>query len=76
MAMRGLYATTDLAPLLRERDIELSRVQIWRLVTGTPERLSLPLLAALCDILRVTPSELIVTWTDGRLASRSLKWLG
>lgn len=61
MASRGLYSTTALTPLLVERGIELSAVQVWRLVTGTPERLSLPVLAALCDILDVTPSELIVT---------------
>jgi DNA-binding Xre family transcriptional regulator len=61
MATRGLFNTTDLAPLLVERGIELSQVQVWRLVTGTPERLSLPVLAALCDILEVTPAELIAT---------------
>ncbi|MFD6735854.1 helix-turn-helix domain-containing protein [Micromonospora aurantiaca] len=32
-----------------------------RLVTGTPERRSLPVLAALCDILELSPAELIVT---------------
>jgi DNA-binding Xre family transcriptional regulator len=61
MATHGLFSTTDLAPLLLERGIELSPVQVWRLVTGTPERLSLPVLAALCDILDVTPAELIAT---------------
>ena len=61
MASRGLYSTTELSPLLVERGIELSPVQVWRLVTGTPERLSLAVLAALCDILEVTPAELIVT---------------
>lgn len=60
MATRGLFSTTDLAPLLAERGIDLSAVQIWRLVTGTPERLSLPVLAALCDILDVTPAELLI----------------
>jgi DNA-binding Xre family transcriptional regulator len=61
MADRGLFRTTALAPLLLERGIALSPAQVWRLVTGTPERLSLPLLAALCDILAVTPSDLIAT---------------
>lgn len=59
MATRGLFLTTDLVPLLHERDITLSASQVHRLVTGTPERLSLPVLAALCDILDVTPSDLI-----------------
>jgi DNA-binding Xre family transcriptional regulator len=61
MASRGLFNTTDLTPLLVERGIERSQAQIWRLVTGTPERMSLPVLAALCDILQVTPADLIVT---------------
>ena len=42
----------------------LSASQVHRLVTGTPERLSLAVLAALCDILEVTPAELIVTTAD------------
>lgn len=61
MAQHGLFTASDLAPLLAERGIDLSSVQIWRLVTGVPERLSLPVLAALCDALDATPSELIHT---------------
>jgi hypothetical protein len=61
MATHGLFHASDLAPLLAERGINLSAVQVWRLVTQTPERLSLPILAALCDIFEVTPAELIVT---------------
>jgi DNA-binding Xre family transcriptional regulator len=61
MAQRGLFATTELVPLLAERGITLSASQVHRLVTGIPERLSLPVLAALCDILECTPTELIAT---------------
>jgi DNA-binding Xre family transcriptional regulator len=61
MATRGLFATTELVPLLGERGISLSASQVHRLVTGIPERLSLPVLAALCDILECTPAELIAT---------------
>jgi DNA-binding Xre family transcriptional regulator len=61
MAERDMFATTDLVPLLAERGIALSASQVHRLVTGVPERLSLPVLAALCDILNVTPADLIVT---------------
>jgi DNA-binding Xre family transcriptional regulator len=61
MADRGMFAATGLVPHLAERGINLSASQVHRLVTGTPERLSLPVLAALCDILEVTPAELIVT---------------
>ena len=59
MAERGLWKTTDLVPLLADRGIDLSVTQIYRLVTGTPERLSLPVLAALCDILTCNPGDLI-----------------
>jgi DNA-binding Xre family transcriptional regulator len=61
MAERGMFSTTELVPLLTERGIALSASQVHRLVTGVPERLSLPVLAALCDILEVTPADLIVT---------------
>jgi len=64
MATRGLFATTNLQPLLAERGITLSASQVHRLVTGTPERLSLLMLAALCDLLDVTPNELIETHTE------------
>jgi len=59
MAGRHLWKTTQLMPLLRDRGIGLSSSQTWRLVTGKPERLSLPVLAALCDILGCTPGDLI-----------------
>ena len=61
MADRGIFIASDLSPLLAQRGIELSSVQIWRLVTQTPERLSLPVLAALCDIFEVTAADLIAT---------------
>ena len=38
MAGQGMFATTDLRPLLAERGIELSEAQIYRLVTGIPEQ--------------------------------------
>ena len=59
MAERGMFATTELGPLLAERGVVLSREQVYRLAAGTPERLSLHTLAALCDILDCTPSDLI-----------------
>jgi DNA-binding Xre family transcriptional regulator len=59
MADKGMYATTDLVPLLAERGVTLSKEQVYRLVTGTPERLSLATLAALCDILGCQPGDLI-----------------
>jgi DNA-binding Xre family transcriptional regulator len=74
MAARGLYMTTDLAPLLAERGISLSAPQVFRLVTQTPERLSLRTLMALCDALGCTSVDLIepveeVTAKPRRVAS-------
>ena len=59
MAEQGMYATSDLQPLLAERGVHLSREQVFRLVAGTPQRLSLDTLAALCDILGCGPGDLI-----------------
>jgi DNA-binding Xre family transcriptional regulator len=59
MATRDMFATTDLVPLLAERGVHLSREQVFRLVTTTPQRLSLNTLAALCDILDVGVEDLI-----------------
>jgi DNA-binding Xre family transcriptional regulator len=59
MAARGLWSTTDLAPLLAERGITLSATQVYRLVVQTPERLSLRTLMALCDALQCTSTDLI-----------------
>ena len=59
MAQAGMFSTTDLIPLLAERGVELSAAQVYRLVSGTPERLSLRTLVALCDILGCSPNDLI-----------------
>ena len=59
MARNAMHNTTDLASHLRDRDITLSASQIYRLVTQRPERISLPILSALCDIFSCTPAELI-----------------
>ena len=70
MAEKDLYAATQLRPLLAERGVALSREQVWRLVTGVPERLSLATLAALCDILGCGPGDLVepVAGAGGRAA--------
>ncbi|WP_033819397.1 helix-turn-helix transcriptional regulator [Kitasatospora sp. MBT63] len=59
MAARDLFQTSDLVPLLAERGVHLSREQVYRLVAQPPQRLSMDTLAALCDILAVTPNDLI-----------------
>ena len=67
---RRAVQRVDLEPLLADRGITLSSVQVWRLVTQTPERLSLPVLAALCDIFDVTPAQLIATRAENVPARR------
>jgi DNA-binding Xre family transcriptional regulator len=66
MAERGLFQTSDLVPQLAERGIHLSREQVYRLVTQPPQRLSLETLAALCDILELTPNDLIEITAESR----------
>ena len=70
-----MFATTDLVPLLAMRGVCLSREQVYRLVTRTPERLSLTTLAALCDILGCGPGDLVEPVAPGgrgRLPGRDL----
>ena len=86
MATRGIFTATELVALLRERGIELSASQVHRLVSGTPERLSLQVLAAFCDILDCTPADVVATTaentgvrktaTDDRPASATVAKLG
>ena len=59
MAAKGMFATTDLTPLLAQRGIELSSSQVYRLVVERPERLSLKILMALLDILDCSMEDLI-----------------
>jgi DNA-binding Xre family transcriptional regulator len=67
MARHGMHNSTDLAPLLKERDIDLSPSQVYRIVTQRPERVSLKLIAALCDIFECGPDDLVtVTAADAK----------
>ena len=59
LAERGIFKAIELRPLLAEHGISLSESQVWRLVTGKPERLSLRVLVVLCEILDCTPNDLI-----------------
>ena len=59
MAEHGMFRPIDLAPRLAEHGIRLSDSQVWRLVTGRPERLNLRLLMVLCEILGCEPGELV-----------------
>lgn len=71
MADRGMFATTDLIPLLAARGIRLSSSQVYRLVTERPERLSLKVLMALLDILDCSMGELIEPTAAVKLAPKA-----
>ncbi|OZF41830.1 Cro/Cl family transcriptional regulator [Rhodococcus sp. 14-2470-1b] len=67
MAAHGMHNSTDLIPRLLERGIALSRPQVYRLVTQRPERVSLQMMAALCDIFGCGMQDLVtVTAADER----------
>jgi len=71
MAEQGMFATTDLIAPLAQRGVKLSREQVYRLVTGVPQRLSLATLAALCDILGCQPGDLVELHTQTPAAKRA-----
>jgi len=62
MAQKNMFATTELGPLLAARGIVLSR-----------ERLNLATLAALCDILAVTPADLLEISAEPGRAVQSVR---
>jgi DNA-binding Xre family transcriptional regulator len=59
MAENGMFKAIDLTPRLAEHGIQLSDSQVWRLVTGRPERVNLRLMMVLCEILGCEPGELV-----------------
>ena len=59
MAARGIFQTSKLKPLLEERGIDISREQVYRLVTQAPQRVRIDVLAALCDALECSLDELV-----------------
>jgi DNA-binding Xre family transcriptional regulator len=58
LAEKGIYKAAELA-YLAEHGVRLSDSQIWRLITGRPERLNLQVPAVLCELLECTPNDLI-----------------
>lgn len=69
MAARNLWKSTELQPLLQSRGINLSESQVYRLVTGTPERIPARTFAALCDILDCSPNDLFEPFVEVRAAA-------
>ena len=76
MAARSMFATTDLIEPLARRGITLSSSQVYRLVTERPERLSLKILMALCDILDAGMEDLIEPVAAAGSARKSKKAAG
>ncbi|WP_345764773.1 helix-turn-helix domain-containing protein [Diaminobutyricibacter sp. McL0608] len=69
MAARGMTTISDLIPHLADRGISLSDSQLYRLLSGTPERINLTLLGAILDTLDCSFEDLVpvtVTATDSR----------
>lgn len=70
MASRGLFQTSKLGPLLAERGVDLSREQVYRLATNKPQRVRLDVLAALCDALECSLTDLVTVERRERPAVR------
>lgn len=71
MADRGMFQTSDLAGPLVERGVIMSREQLWRLVSQQPQRLSLEVLAAVCDILECEPGDLIKVKVENAMVRKT-----
>jgi hypothetical protein len=71
MAAARMFSTTDLIPGLRERGIDLSASQVYRLAAEKPERLNLHVLVALMDILGCTADDLVQRVDLGARVSRT-----
>jgi DNA-binding Xre family transcriptional regulator len=71
MAARGLFNTSDLVGPLAERGVQLSREQVFRLVTQVPQRLNMEVLAAICDILDCGPQDLVEVVVEQKQVRKS-----
>lgn len=71
MAKAGMFQTTELIEPLRAQGVELSREQVYRLVTRAPERLNIEVLAALCRILGCQPNDLITVKAQSTVSKRT-----
>jgi DNA-binding Xre family transcriptional regulator len=70
MAAAGMFQTTDLREPLQTQGVILSREQVFRLVTKTPDRLNMTVLAALCRIFSCSPNDLIEVRAEVQAAKR------
>ena len=59
MADRGMFKISDLVEPLRAQGIEMSREQIYRIITGRPRRINVDVLMALCIVLNCETTDLL-----------------
>ncbi len=71
MHEQSIHQITALHRELVAHGIDLSSSQIHRLVTQTPERLNLEVLAALCEILACSPADLVEVHASARQQAAS-----
>ncbi|MFK4759907.1 helix-turn-helix domain-containing protein [Microbacterium sp. ZW T5_45] len=76
MSAAGMFQTTDLRGPLQKQGVVLSREQVFRLVTKTPDRLNMTVLAALCRIFSCTPNDLIEIRAVATSAKRRANAIG
>lgn len=76
MAAAGIFSTTKLVPLLRERGIDLSTSQVYRLAAEKPERLNMHVLVALMDIFDCTADDLLRRVEMGAVAATGTEGAG
>ena len=59
MAAQDMWRAPEMRAALAEHGVHLSESQTYRLIHHTPTRLNLRTMAALCQILHCTPSDLL-----------------
>lgn len=59
MGRNCIHSVRDLSHALAERGIHLSNMQVYRLTVQQPSRVTMDILAALCDIFSCSPNDII-----------------
>ena len=75
MARAGMRTSRELVQPLRDRGVTLSPSQVYRIVGKDPERISLQVLVALCDIFNVEAND-ILTYTSTAIRGTARKVAG
>lgn len=64
LADNGMYKTTDLHKALQHVGVHLSKEQVYRLTTSTPQRLNMDVFAGICAVLNCNPNDIIEVHVD------------